>query len=217
MVFLKFISASFLFASTYFMRLLFWSLLQPNIRGNKNEDQDLISYTVSAQSGRATAIFSQDGKSSSHECSCMLLPPRHSMGSTHHLVSTFYPTENQVMSDNDQDMPPDVVPLPAPPRRWDWCFFLERIAIPSWPSRSIHCSNHKLAFRLIFPFSLFPLFLFTPLPLFLFPILWPRHLTACAWLEWVIMCFYIMTYTLKFCTVYVLHWLLLIIQVHVST
>ncbi|ELU02583.1 hypothetical protein CAPTEDRAFT_220477 [Capitella teleta] len=64
----------------------------PNIRGGKKDPQqenDLISYTVSAQSGRATAVFSQD--------------------------------ENQVMSDNEQYFPPDVVPLPGPPGRLSAC------------------------------------------------------------------------------------------------
>ncbi|XP_046580568.1 uncharacterized protein C10orf67, mitochondrial-like isoform X2 [Haliotis rubra] len=53
-------------------------------RGGGGGDKDYISYTVSAPSGRGTAMFSVD--------------------------------ENQVMSD-DQDMPEDVVPLPAPPVR----------------------------------------------------------------------------------------------------
>ncbi|XP_067649451.1 uncharacterized protein C10orf67, mitochondrial-like isoform X2 [Haliotis asinina] len=52
--------------------------------GGGGGDKDYISYTVSAPSGRGTAMFSVD--------------------------------ENQVMSD-DQDMPEDVVPLPAPPAR----------------------------------------------------------------------------------------------------
>jgi hypothetical protein len=82
---------------------------QPNIRGKKAQqiEQDLISYTVSAQSGRATAVFSQDGTYAHFLFKFNF----------HFIFSFTFIAENQVMSDNEQDMPSGVVPLPGPPPR----------------------------------------------------------------------------------------------------
>ena len=55
----------------------------------------------------------------------------------YHFCFVFFPTENQVMSDGEQDLPPDVVPIPSPPPRYH--INMQIICDPSLIFKSYFC------------------------------------------------------------------------------